>query len=121
MKIATPITSNNQIDGHFGHAGNFRIFEIEDNKIINTMDVQSTGCACKSSIAGVLSVHGVKTILVGGIGEGAIYVMGNVGIEVVRGCEGNAEEAVKEYINGNLTDNGSTCHEHEHHHGQCGI
>ena len=119
MKIAAPVTVDNQIDGHFGHAGNFRIYETDGKNITGTMDVQSTGCACKSSIAGILSIHGVKTVLVGGIGDGAIHAMRNVNIGVVRGCSGNAEEAVKQYLAGNLTDGGETCHEHEHHHGQC--
>lgn len=120
MKIAAPVTIDNQIDGHFGHAENFRIYEISDNKITGSIDVQSSGCGCKSSIAGVLGTHGVTIMLVGGIGEGAINVLGNVGIQAIRGCSGNAEEAVKQYLAGRLTDNGSTCHEHEHHHGQCG-
>ncbi|HBG70311.1 MAG: hypothetical protein A2W93_11950 [Bacteroidetes bacterium GWF2_43_63] len=119
MKIATPLTSDNQIDGHFGHSINFRIFDISENKTISeTFDVQSTGCGCKSSIAGVLGTHGVKIMLVGGIGEGAIHVLGNVGIQVIRGCSGNAEAAVKQYLAGNLTDGGDTCNEHEH--GSCG-
>lgn len=119
MKIAVPVTGNNQIDGHFGHADNFRIYEIADKKIINTIDVQSSGCGCKSNIAGVLGTHGVKTILVGGIGEGAIHVLGNVGIEVIRGCSGNAEDAIQQFLDGKLSDNGSVCQEHQHHHGQC--
>ena len=56
MKIAIPITNNNQIDTHFGHAETFRIFEISDNKTINnSFDVKSSGCACKASIVGVLA------------------------------------------------------------------
>jgi len=120
MKIAVPVTSNNEIDGHFGHAENFRIYTIgEDQKIIETMDVQSTGCACKSSIAGVLGIHGVKTMLVGGIGDGAMYAMTNVGIQVIRGCSGNAEDSVIKYLDGTLTDCGDNCHEHSQHHGEC--
>lgn len=119
MKIAIPITNNNQLDAHFGHAETFRIFEISDNKTIsNYFDVKSSGCACKSSIAGVLATHGVKTILIGNIGEGAINVLNNVGINVIRGCSGNIDNVINDFLSGNLKDNESVCSEHgSHSHG----
>ena len=53
-------------------------------------------------------------MLAGGIGQGAINVLANSGIEVIRGCSGNVEQLAKEYIQGNVEDNGETCaHHHE--------
>ena len=57
-------------------------------------------------------------MLAGGIGGGAINVPNQWGIDVVRGCSGNAAEIVKEYVSGNLTDSGESCHQHEQHQGE---
>jgi predicted Fe-Mo cluster-binding NifX family protein len=71
------------------------------------------GCGCKSNIASILANQGVTIMLAGGIGAGAINVLNHWGIGVVRGCSGYAEQLVKDYIQGRLTDSGSTC---SHHH-----
>ncbi len=122
MKIAVPVTGNNQIDGHFGHCEFYSVFSISpDGKIADTKIIPSVqGCGCKSNIAGVLAADGVTVMLAGGIGGGAINVMANAGIEVVRGCSGDASEVVKLYISGGVTDSGESCHQHESHHAEGG-
>jgi predicted Fe-Mo cluster-binding NifX family protein len=118
MKIAVPVTSDKYIDGHFGHCESYSVFTISDkNEIIDIKTIKSPqGCGCKSDIASVLASDGVKVMLAGGIGGGAINVLNNSGIEVIRGCSGNADEVVKLYIAGLVKDSGSSCHQHESHH-----
>ena len=122
MKIAVPVTSTNQVDGHFGHCEFYSIFTISgNNKITHINTIPSVqGCGCKSGIAGTLAADGVTIMLAGGIGGGAINVLNNAGIEVIRGCEGDAMEVVKDYISGTITDSGESCHQHEVHHGEGG-
>jgi predicted Fe-Mo cluster-binding NifX family protein len=118
MKIAVPITNENQIDGHFGHCDSYGVFTIsEKNEIVEIKKVGSPeGCGCKSNIAAVLALDGVTVLLAGGIGGGAINVLNNSGIEVIRGCSGDATEVVKLYLKGSIEDSGSSCHQHEAHH-----
>ena len=118
MKIAVPVTKENQIDGHFGHCESYGVFTISDkNEIAEIKSVESPqGCGCKSDIASVLASDGVSVMLAGGIGGGAISVLNNSGIEVIRGCSGDATEVVKLYISGKVEDSGSSCHQHESHH-----
>ena len=94
MKIAVPVTKEGQIDGHFGHCESYNVFTITDkNEIAEVKNVESPqGCGCKSDIASVLASDGVSVMLAGGIGGGAINVLNNSGIEVIRGCAGNAQE-----------------------------
>jgi predicted Fe-Mo cluster-binding NifX family protein len=117
MKIAVPVTKENQIDSHFGHCESYGVFTISDkNEIIEIKSVGSPeGCGCKSDIASVLASDGVSVMLAGGIGGGAINVLNNSGIEVIRGCSGNATEVVKLYLSGLVEDSGSSCHQHEGH------
>ena len=119
MKIAVPVTGNNQIDGHFGHCESYFVYTLsEKNEIINTERIESPqGCGCKSNIASVLAQKGVTVMLAGGIGGGAINVLNSVGIKVVRGCSGNAEMTVKLFAEGKITDSGETCSHHDHQHG----
>ncbi len=119
MKIAVPITRDNQIDGHFGHCESYGVYTISEKKEITEFrHVPSpNGCGCKSDIASVLAADGVSTMLAGGIGGGAINVLNSNGIEVIRGCSGDATEVVKAYIKGLVEDSGSSCHQHESHHG----
>jgi predicted Fe-Mo cluster-binding NifX family protein len=122
MKIATPITTNNQIDDHFGHCDYYRIFDVSENKeVFELLTLKSEqGCGCKSNIAGVLAGYGVTVMLAGGIGGGAINVLNNSGIEVIRGCSGNATDVVNQYVAGLISDSGESCAAHEHHHSEGG-
>jgi predicted Fe-Mo cluster-binding NifX family protein len=118
MKIAVPVTGNNQIDDHFGHCEYYNIFTISDkNEIVNTETIPSLqGCGCKSNIAHTLALNGVKVMLAGGIGAGAINVLNASGIEVIRGCSGLAASVIENYLAGNINDSGESCHQHEAHH-----
>lgn len=115
MKIALP-TRRNFIDEHFGHCEYYTIFTVnENNEIINSEIVDSpAGCGCKSNIAEVLSNMGVGIMLAGNMGDGAVNVLHNSGIEVVRGCNGDVKAVALDYLKGLLKDSGDSCHEHEH-------
>jgi predicted Fe-Mo cluster-binding NifX family protein len=118
MKIAVPVTKNNQIDDHFGHCEFYNVFTISSaNEIVEVQTINSEqGCGCKSNIASTLAQNGVKVMLAGGIGGGAINVLNNAGIAVIRGCSGIPDENIKQYLLGLITDNGESCKAHEGHH-----
>jgi predicted Fe-Mo cluster-binding NifX family protein len=116
-KIALPVTFTNQIDNHFGHCEMYSVYSISDtNEILGIETINAEqGCGCKSNIAGTLAAQGVTVMLAGGIGNGAIHVLGNHGIGVIRGCSGSATEEVKKFLTGTLEDSGESCRQHEHH------
>jgi predicted Fe-Mo cluster-binding NifX family protein len=117
MKIAVPVTNSNQVDNHFGHCNYYDIFSISQHKEITDLKriPSLQGCGCKSNIAEVLAADGVKVMLAGGIGNGAINVLNNAGIAVIRGCTGDSAEIVKLYLLGVITDSGESCHHHDSH------
>ncbi len=57
---------------------------------------------------------GVKYMLAGNMGQGAVNVLGNNGIEVLRGCSGNVKAVTENWLAGNLNDSGLACAQHEH-------
>ncbi len=116
MKIAVPTTQANTVDEHFGHCEFYTIFTISDQKaVIHIENLPSpVGCGCKSNIASVLKEKGISILLAGNMGQGAVNVVSNQGITVVRGCIGNVNEVVSSYLNGTIGDSGETCsHQHE--------
>ncbi|WP_353853013.1 NifB/NifX family molybdenum-iron cluster-binding protein [Dehalobacter restrictus] len=116
MKIALP-SRQNFIDDHFGHCEYFTVYTIDDvtKEILNQETVTSpAGCGCKSNIATTLSEMGVSIMLAGNMGQGAVNVLNNIGIDVVRGCSGDVKEVALNWLNGSLLDSGDSCNQHEH-------
>jgi predicted Fe-Mo cluster-binding NifX family protein len=119
MKIAVPTTQANTVDSHFGHCEFYTLFTISDQKaVINTEILPSPqGCGCKSNIASVLKEKGVTVLLAGNMGNGAVNVITNQEIIVIRGCEGKINEVVADYLSGKIGDSGETCsHNHDEGH-----
>jgi predicted Fe-Mo cluster-binding NifX family protein len=118
MKIAVPVKDDHQIDSHFSHCAFYQIFTITDNNEILFVEITDApeGCGCKSNLVEVLEKKGVKILLAGGIGTGAINKLATHGIKVVRNCEGNATEQVQRYLAGELKDGGYSCASHDHEH-----
>lgn len=112
MKIALP-TRGNMVDDHFGHCEAFTIYTIENNQIVSTENLPSpAGCGCKSGVAVTLAQMGVGLMLAGNMGEGAKNVLEFNGINVIRGCHGEAEMVVKAYLEGQVVDSGIGCDAH---------
>ncbi len=115
MKIAVP-TRDGHVDDHFGHCAYYTIFDVADGVVTGTSRLASPeGCGCKSGIAPVLRQIGVAVMLAGNMGQGAKNVLEAQRIQVIRGCSGDVEALVKEYLSGNIKDNGEICSHHDCH------
>ena len=114
-KVAVP-TRGGIVDEHFGHCEYFSVFSIEGGKVASEKRVDSpNGCGCKSDIASVLARDGVKLMLAGNMGEGAVRVLKANGIDVVRGASGSAKDVVEAWLAGAVKDSGVGCTAHEGH------
>ncbi len=117
MKIALP-SRDNSIDNHFGHCEYYTIFSVDEVKkeILSQETLESpAGCGCKSNIAQVLAEAGVSVMLAGNMGQGAVNVLKNSGIEVIRGCSGDVKAVAEKWIQGNIADSGDSCQAHDCH------
>jgi predicted Fe-Mo cluster-binding NifX family protein len=119
MIIALP-TRDGNIDDHFGHCDHYTLMTVgQDGKTIEKTEPMASpiGCGCKSGIAPVLAERGVRIMLAGNIGQGAMNVLNQSGIEVIRGCTGPVEDVAKKYLAGQLIDQLIICnHEDCDHH-----
>ena len=113
MKIAVPF-ANGEVFQHFGHTENFKLYEIEANQIVSSEIVNTNGSG-HEALAAFLAELSVSVLLCGGIGGGAQAALSDAGIEICSGAEGDADAAVKAYLNGELKSAGVNCdHHHEH-------
>ena len=114
MKIAIP-TRDGQIDDHFGHCAYYEIIEVNENGQIASSEILDSpeGCGCKSNIANTLSQKGVRIMLAGNIGQGAMQKLTQSGIKVIRGCHGDVNSNVALFLSGNLFDNAQICEHHD--------
>lgn len=119
MKIAVTC-ENGQIFQHFGRTELFKVYEVEDNKIVSCELIGSNGSG-HGALAGLLSQHAIDVLICGGIGQGAQNALAGYGIEICAGASGDCDEAVAAYLNGELADAGVTCSHHHHEDGHsCG-
>ena len=113
MKIAVPF-SNGEVFQHFGHTEQFKLYEIEANDIVSSEVIDTNGSG-HEALAGFLTELSVNVLLCGGIGGGAQAALSAAGIEICSGAVGDADTAVKAYLNGELESAGVNCdHHHEH-------
>ena len=105
MKIAVA-SEREMVTSHFGHCENFNIYEAEGNKIVKSTSVQNPGHK-PGFLPNFLNDMGVNVIISGGMGQGAVEIFNEKGIEVITGAEGQAKKAAEEYLKGNLMSTGS--------------
>lgn len=126
MRVATTYDNGN-IFMHFGRSEQFKIYDIQDDKVLNEQ-VVGTGGTGHGALAGLLANGGVDTLICGGIGGGAINALTQAGIKVYAGAQGNCDACVEALIAGTLAQTGEAtydCHGHDHEHihehgGSCG-
>lgn len=115
MKIACTYEGG-QIFQHFGHTENFKIYTVEDGKVVSSQVVPTLGSG-HGALAGFLSAQGVDTLICGGIGGGAKNALAEAGITLFGGCSGSCDEAVAQLISGTLSfDPDVMCSHHSHSH-----
>ncbi len=112
MRIAVTY-EDGKVFQHFGHTENFKLYDVEDDEIIS-MEVFNAKGTGHEALADFLAENDIDTLICGGLGAGAMNALTEAGIEVIAGAEGDADEAVKKYINGELESTGVNCDHHDH-------
>ncbi len=119
MRIAVTYENGNVFQ-HFGHTEQFKLYDVEDNQI-KTEQIVNTNGQGHGVLADFLTDKKVDVLICGGIGGGAKSALNEAKIQLFGGVSGEADNAVKDYIAGNLKfDANVHCDHHEHEHkGHC--
>ena len=116
MKIAITY-ENGQIFQHFGHTEQFKLYNINDGKIVSSEIVDTNGSG-HGALAGFLMQHSVDTLICGGIGGGAQMALAQAGIRLYGGVSGEVDAAVQALLENKLSYNPDVqCNHHDQAHG----
>ncbi|MCR5218462.1 NifB/NifX family molybdenum-iron cluster-binding protein [Treponema sp.] len=120
MRIAVTYENGNVFQ-HFGHTEEFKIYDVEDNKIVKT-EVTGTNGQGHGALAGFLKTANVDVLICGGIGGGAQSALAEAGIKLYGGVNGKADDAVNALLSDSLQYNPDVkCNHHgEGHEHNCG-
>ena len=119
MRIAVTY-ENGHIFQHFGRTEQFKVYDVQEGRIIASEIVGSNGIG-HGALAGLLADKAIEVLICGGLGGGALNALTNAGITVVAGAEGDADQAVESYLRGELVSSGANCDHHHHGEGhECG-
>ena len=112
---------NGEVFQRCGHTEQFKVYETEGGEIRSAQVIEADG-AGHGALAGQLGQMGVKTLICGGIGEGARRALAQMGVALYAGASGAADAAVEALLAGTLKANdAATCNHHGHEHGHdCG-
>jgi len=120
MRIAVTY-ENGEIFQHFGRTSQFKIYDVEDGKIVKEEIVDTFGTG-HGALAGFLRGAQADALICGGIGMGAQMALAEAGVKLYAGVSGSADEAAAALAAGTLQyDPDAHCDHHDHEEGHgCG-
>ena len=116
MRIAVTY-ENGEVFQHFGHTQMFKVYDVQDGKVIAAQVVDTMGSG-HGALAGVLNALQADVLICGGIGGGAQMALAQAGIQFFGGVTGSADAAVQAYLEGKLSYNPNVRCDHHDHHGE---
>ena len=117
MKVAvTYEKETGNVFQHFGKTQYFKIYEIQDDKILSS-EVIDNGGNGHHAIPPYLKSLGIDTLILGNRGQGAIEAIAASGLKELPGITGSADEAVALFAKGQLKPNfEAKCNHHGENH-----
>ena len=113
MRIAVTY-EDGQIFQHFGHTENFKVYDVENNKVTDSKVINTNGTG-HGALATLLNGLAVDVLICGGIGGGAQMALAEAGIKLYGGVFGDADSAVDALLKGELEYNPNVMCSHHHH------
>lgn len=105
MKVAIATKSGNIIDEHFGHAKDFKIYEVKGHECVylesrNVDNYCQGGYSDDSALPKILeTIHDCAAVFVARIGNGPAEKLQRVGIEAVSDYPwSEIEEAIRQHV-----------------------
>ena len=113
MKYAIA-TENGQMAGHFGHAPQFIVVEIENGTCLSRTEHPAPAHA-PGRIPAFVKELGAECAVVGGIGQKARDLFNAQGIDQICGVLGSVDDVIAKLEAGTLEEGDDLCdHQHDH-------
>ena len=101
-------TDGNDVSAHFGRCPSFTIVDVENGKVTGKEEIQNPGHH-PGFLPEFLHGKGVSCIIAGGMGQRAVQLFQEKGIEGIVGVSGKIEDVIKKFAAGSLTGGESLC------------
>lgn len=120
QKIAIP-TNNGKLFPHFGKAPQVTIATVKNGQIAECIILDAPEHK-HGSMPRFMADHGCTDVICGGLGQGAVDMLNQLGIQVHNGAPALiVEEVLEQYLNGSIVYGDGGCPgggHHHHHHGE---
>ncbi len=107
MRIAIS-TDGDSVSPHFGRCPSFTIVDIEEGNIIKKETVDNPGHH-PGFLPQFLRERNVNYIIAGGMGQRAVQLFAQEGIEIIVGVSGTIDDVIRKIANGTLEGGESLC------------
>jgi len=107
MRIAIS-TDNGSVSAHFGRCPSFTIVDIEDGKVTAKEEISNPGHE-PGFLPKFLHDKGVNYIVAGGMGQRAVQLFSEQGIEKIVGVSGQIDDVIEKMAKGTLEGGESLC------------
>ena len=114
MRVAVTYDNGN-IQQHFGSTELFKIFNIEDGRIVSS-DIISTNGKGHRELIPVVEALDVDAVICGGLGMPIKEAIENSGKKLYVGVTGDADKAVSQMLDGSIEVNEGAVHTCSHGH-----
>ena len=120
MRVAL-VKDGEMVSSHYGHSEGFVMAEVEDGSVRSRSIIPAPAEHSCGGLAQLFLQHQVDTVIVGGIGGGAIQHLNAAGISIVAGASGRIDDVLASYLDGTLIPGDAVCggggHDGGCHHG----
>jgi len=123
MRIAVSANDNNGLDSqvspHFGRCPYFVLADVEGQKIDSVRTIANPHYSHHEpgQVPAFIRSQEVDVMLTGGMGGRALGFFDRSGIQPVTGAAGTVENALQQFLNGELSEGGPCSESVEHQHG----
>jgi predicted Fe-Mo cluster-binding NifX family protein len=107
MRIAIS-TDGDSVSPHFGRCPSFTIVDSEDSNIIKKETIDNPGHH-PGFLPQFLRERDVNYIIAGGMGQRAVQLFAQQGIEIIVGISGTIDDVIQKIVNGTLKGGESLC------------
>lgn len=108
VKVAFPTNDQVHVECHFGHCKQFVIYTLSEGTVTEKKTVDAPPHA-PGVIPAFVASQGATVVITGGMGQRAVDLFKELGVEVYLGAEGTIENNLQTYIDGFLVSRGSAC------------
>lgn len=107
MRIAIS-TDGGNVSAHFGRCPSFTIVDIENGRVSSREEIPNPGHH-PGFLPDFMHKRGVKIIVAGGMGQRAVQLFNEKGIEGMVGVSGPIDDVVNGFISGTIRSGESFC------------